>query len=354
MAKKIMALVMAIALVVCFAVSASAEVNVFTTTEYVTVENEQQIKVNVTVTATEEEFADGDNVTYYATASDGEVHIDQVEVADGKAEFKFNVADGKLGSAVKVGYTGASGATDANITGYTVTLDNAQSQVIPTGATKVSFNYTATADMEFEKVTADGNVEGLGCSLDGTTINVTFTKISGNVNFTLHEKPETVQTTVNPQFLAHGAVLVKKNTDYSAGIKQDAYYGDNGEDIVDPNYNADEEGNRKLTVIGQVAQESTDFGIIISTSEIADKQYTEVEFNALNTASTKTFAALNKNDEGKFAVQIIDTNNEATADLIKADTPYYTAVYAKDASGVYEVHTSGTSTVMAAAATNEN
>ncbi len=348
--KKITALAMAIALVVCFAVSASAEVNVSTTTKYVG----DDIEVNVTVTATEGEIAEGTNVTYYATNGDGNVHIDQVKATGSSATFNFNV-DGvaQLNSDVKIGYTGASAAKDEKITGYTVTYPDGSSEVLPTeDATSVQFAYTPSAQGKaFDTVTLTGDAT-LGTAEESYgTVTVTFASITGDVTIAVVEKTSVVETAAVPEVLAVGAVYVKENKNYEAGIKIDGYYDDNGNKVVDSAYNADAVGNRKVTVIGK-ATDAEEFGVIISETAIEAKQYTADEFKAAFVDTNKSFSAITKNDKGKFAVQIIDTNNEAGADLIKADTNYYTAVYVKDeATGVYEVAIG--STVRASSAVTE-
>lgn len=339
--KKITSLAMAIALVVCFAVSASADdFGVITTTRYV----DDDIRVNVRVTG----VPDGANVTYYATKSGADVHIDQVKADGTTAVFEFNV-DGveQLQSNVKIGYTGASDAEETVIDGYTVTLDNAQPQVIPTEATQVSFTYTATgSNKEFEKVTADSGVTGLGYSLDGSKINVTFTDISGDVNFTLVEKDKVATSEAKAEFISSGAVVSNGENDQiltgghedEKGNVIDGTLADGDEDVQAA------EGARKLTVMGNVG-EATVYGVIVSDTAITSEALSASAF--AEAYSEKTYAGLTKSSNGLFAVQIIDTSTANP--FIAAEGTYYTAVYARDSAGNYKV-TAGAAPVVVPAA----
>lgn len=124
--KKIIALAMAIALVVCFAVSTSA-MEVATTTKYVDGQANVEVTVNVT------DAAEG-YVTYYAKNGSTPVYVDQASVGnDGAASFKFKTAAANINSTVIMGNTG----------------DTIREDVIPTPAPTgtfgaVCFGYGAT------------------------------------------------------------------------------------------------------------------------------------------------------------------------------------------------------------------
>ncbi len=333
MAKKIIALVAAIALVVCFAVSASATVNVLTTTSYVTGTND--IKVNVTVTGIDE----GTNVTYYAKNGAADVHIDQAKATATGASFEFNTAATNLESTVKVGYTGASAAEDAVIEGYEVTYPTG-SKVIPTAATTVTFPYTLGEGKVFNTVTVTAGTATVA-SADYAEGNVTviFTSISSDVTLAVATTDAPIETpTATAQAIEAAAVVVKANDKYDEGIKIDGVKESLDKDAADvedeeviAGANADKVGDRKLTVIGKVSAAEA-YGIVISETEI-----TTGVINAAAFAELNSYAGATKNDEGVFAIQLIDTSVEATDAFVKAGTTYYTAVYALDANGAYVI-----------------
>ena len=353
MAKKIMALVTAIALVVCFAVSASAVVNVATTTQYVS--GSTDIKVNVTVTGTEGEIAEGTNVTYYATKAGADVHIDQAKATASGAAFEFNTAATNLESTVKVGYTGASAAEDADITGYTVTYPNG-SKVVPTAATTVTITYTPTSGKVFSAVTSDDiAIASATPTANAGEVSVTFgAALTGDVTLTVVEDWAPAGTvTATAGHVESAAVVVALAEDsetYNGGVKLDGVVeGEGDNEVTKPMdhedtiaANADKVGDRKLTVIGQVSQTNT-YGIIVSTTAIETTNVGEAEFNA--TYKANAYAGATKNDAGIFAIQLIDTSVEAADAFVKAGETYYTAVYAQDATGAYVI-TAGATVVV--------
>ncbi len=349
MAKKIIALVTAIALVVCFAVSASAAVSVRTTTQYVS--GSADIKVNVTVTGTEGEIAEGTNVTYYATKGSANVHIDQAQATASGAAFEFNTEATNLESTVLVGYTGASAAEDAVIEGYTVTYPNGTKIVPNTGVTSVTINYTPTAGQVFSAVrvtsgTAEVDADATTATADGT-VTVVFTEaLAGDVTLAVDEEDAPIGTlTATAGHIESAAVVVKLATDsntYNDGIKIDGVVtGEGDNEVTDPMdsedtiaVNADKVGDRKLTVIGNVTQAEA-YGIIVSTEEIATTKVSEARFESDYAANA--YAGATKNAEGDFAIQLIDTSVEDSDAFVKAGVTYYTAVYAQDASGAYVI-----------------
>jgi len=331
MAKKVIALVAAIALVVCFAVSASA-VNVATTTTYVGTED---VKVNVTVTGIDE----GANVTYYATKAGANVHIDQEKATAEGATFEFNTKESNLDSAVKVGYTGAAAAENAVIEGYTVTYP-AGSKIIPTEAKSISFPWSPSADKVFDAVSVTaGTATVASATYAEGNVTVVFETIESNVTLAVSEVDAPIGTvTATATIVEAGAVLVAASEDpyYQGGIKIDGVKEGLGEfdpDVTDESIiagaNADKVGDRKLTVIGQVASAS-EYGVIVSESEIASEtikaKYFEDKYGA------NAYAGATKSDEGIFAIQLIDVSAADSADaFVKAGVNYFTAVYALDA-----------------------
>lgn len=328
--KKIAALATAIIMVVCFAVSASA-VDVRTTTAYVS--GTSDVKVNVTVTGVDE----GANVTYYAIdANSNPVHIDQEKANGTTATFEFNTAAVNLESAVKIGYTGASTATDAAIDGYVITYPTASgtaTTVIPTAATSVTFPYEVPSGqvLAANPVTVtNGTATVAAADISGTNMVVTFTAISSDVTLTVNtENAAPTVSTATAGIIEAAAVLVKANDAYAAlgGIKIDGIY-DEDKNVADAN--ADKVDDRKLTVIGSAAS-SDDYGIIVSTEEITSGVYASIA--DLGTS----YKAITKGDNNEFAIQLIDTSDKAAPAFVAANTAYYTAVYAKDANGVYDV-----------------
>jgi len=292
--KRIAALAMAIALVVCFAVSASA-VTVDTTTAYVTGDS---TKVNVSVNVSD--LGSAAQVTYYATNGGTTVFIDQTDVTGGTATFNFQTDATYLKSAVKVGYTDGTSAEDSDINAKAISYDGTVLETIPTSviAITVTVPYTAAAGMTVGSVDA-GSAATVGTIVyDGANITVPLTNITGDVTLTVTE--------------------VAEGQDTSSATMLDAAM------VVE------DDGARKLTVLG-VATGTTDFGVIITTDTIADT-YTAEQMTAL-IEDNKAFKALTANDKGAFAVQVIDEAVDGEDDiLIAANGSYNVAIYAKESN----------------------
>lgn len=319
MAKKVMALVMAIALVVCFAVSASA-IGVITTTTYYN--GEADVAVNVTVTG----INAGDNVTYYATKGGADVFVDQAKATASGAEFSFYTAATNLESAVKVGYTGSDVAENAVIEGYTVTYP-AGAKVIPTEATTVTFPYTLAEGKviaaEAVTVTA-GTAVVASASYAAGNVTVIFTSIASDVTLAVNVEDAQPETpTATAEEIESAAIVSTGKLDGNIV---------NNESEFNPEINA-AEGERKLTVIGKVTA-AAEYGILVSESAIEDAVVTTAKFQADYAA--KAYAGATKDEAtGVFAVQLIDTSIDGA--LIKAGKAYHTAVYVKDANGTYVI-----------------
>jgi|GEM_PF-2864083 len=324
MAKKIIALVAAIALVVCFAVSASA-INIATTTQYVS--GTSDIKVNVTVTGIDTD----DNVTYYAYDEDyNPVHIDQAKATAQGATFQFNTLETNLGSNVIVGYTGGEADDTATIKGYTVTYPNG-SKVIPTEATTVTISYTPTAGKVLDEVTVTA---GTATVLSATPtanageVSVTFASaLTGNVTLAVTEKIVKEAATATAEVIDAAAIVATDKIDGT--VNGDERNPDDHEDTIAAN--ANKAGDRKLTVIGKVASAQA-YGIVVSEAAITSGAVSAEDF-----ATMTSYAGVTKDaTTGVFAIQLIDTSDAGSAEsFVKADTNYYTAVYALDANGDY-------------------
>ncbi len=333
--KKAVALVAAIMLVVCFAVSASA-VNVQTTTTYAG----NDVHVDVTVTG----VAANSNVTYYATrvieGVNTPVHIDQTQAEGTTAHFEFNTDAANLMSAVKVGSVDAAAATDS-IEGYTVTY-NGDGKIVPNGESSYSltFDYEGTPNYEFKEATAAPaeNVTGFSASQDGEYITFTFTAITGDITITSTEEEVPVGTVTAEATALEAAGLVVKAyagdiEDYEHEIKWDGTIVD-GETVWTEDANAEKVNDRKITVIGKVAQ-ATEYGVIVTKDAITEGAISANAFKALEDAN-KTYAGATIGDDGIFAVQLIDTSDITAPAFIEAGT-YNTAIYAKDANGAYVI-----------------
>jgi len=326
MAKKIIALVAAIALVVCFAASAGA-VSVATTTRYTN--GTTDIEVNVTVTG----VLEGTNVTYYAKNGSSNVYIDQAKADAEGAEFNFVTAAANLNSGVLVGYTNADDLEGATVKGHTVNYGTG-SKIIPTEELTVSFPYTLTEGKLFSTVNVTaGTATVANAAYASGSVTVTFEAISSDVTLEVatEDAPQEVFT-ATAETIDAGAVYVEANDDYSAGIKIDGIVVD-GKTEVDEDANADKEGDRKLTVIGKVNAAQA-YGIIVSETAISSGNVDEATF-----ATFDSYEGAIKNEEtGVFAIQLIDISDEASAEaFVKKGVNYYTAVYAKDANGKYVI-----------------
>ena len=353
MAKKIIALVAAIALVVCFAVSASA-VTVLTTTAYTN--GTEDVTVNVTVTGIDE----GANVTYYATKTDGSttsnVHIDQAKADASGAAFEFVTAATNLESTVKVGYTGASAAKDADITGYTVTYPNGSINVPNSGVTSIPISYEPSTGKVFKAITVTAGTADIDqeatkatATTDGAVTVILNTALVGDVTFGVEEEDAPIGTlTATAGHIESEALVVAASVkpEYNGGIKIDGIKESLDKDAADiedadeiAKANADKVGDRKLTVIGQV--KNTDvYGIIVSTTEITTTKVTEAAFES--TYKADAYAGATKNAEGIFAIQLIDISTEEADAFVKAGETYYTAVYAQDETGAYVIEAGAT------------
>ncbi len=334
--KKIAALATAIALVVCFAVSASA-VNVATTTAYTN--GTEDVTVNVTVTGIDE----GTNVTYYAKKDAVDVHIDQAKATASGASFEFVTAATNLDSSVKVGYTGASEAEDADITGYTVNYP-AGSKVYPTETTTVTFPYALGEGKLFNTVdvTAGTATVANATYADGT-VTVTFAaKLAGDVTLAVATTDAPVEVpTATATFIDAAAVVATDKIDGTvSGEGKDAVTNpDDSQETIDAN--ADQAGDRKLTVIGKVNAEAA-YGIIVSETAIESGVINAAAFGAYT-----SYAGATKNELGEFAIQLIDTSAADSEDaFVKKGVNYYVAIYALDANGSYVI-TAGANAIQA-------
>lgn len=346
MAKKIIALVAAIALTVCFAVSVSAEgVEVLTTTTYVGTED---VKVNVTVTGVDE----GANVTYYATKGNAHVHVDQEKADATGASFEFNTKLTNLDSAVKVGYTAATKAEEAVIEGYTVAYPGG-SEIIPTEATTVDFNWASSgAHYVFDGVEVVGDAVVSKATFAEGVVTVVFESIKGDVTITVNEKYDAAVTTMAVETIDAGAVLVAETEKEGyEDIKLDGIVDDAGNEITDEtqikNANADAVGDRKLTVLGK-AKDADKYGIIVSENAITETTLWADEFETKYAADA--YEGVTKNAEGLFAIQLIDTSRadvEGDVPFVEANKEYHTAVYAFDAAANAYVISAHTGTVTA-------
>ncbi len=336
--KKITALAMAIALVVCFAVSASA-VTVSTTTKYVgEVDSVKYIDVTVNVT----EAGANNNVTYYAQNDTTGVHIDQ-EKADGNgaAEFNYRTEYANLGTTTaKIGVTGASSAETEGgaVDGYRVTLDhkNQYVYVADQNQLQVTFDYEASTNMKFKKVTTTDAVitsqnEALGI------ITVTFEAITNDIALTLVEESTTVDTRV-AEVLEIGAVI-------STG-KEDGATDNTGDVTKDEDIKASA-GDIKLTVVG-MATGDTEYGILVSEDAItgydADIAY---EGAIILTEDDDKLGY----EAGLFAVQIINTEVGAGEEaMLVAGRTYNIAVYVGNETNGYKISAVSQKTIPTAAA----
>lgn len=336
--KKITALAMAIALVVCFAVSASA-VTVSTTTRYV---DADYIDVVVNVAAA----GANNNVTYYATkqvsGNTVDVHIDQDKADEnGAVTFSYRTDAENLGSTTaKVGVTGADSATTAGgeVDGYTVTLDHQNQSVIVAdeGQLTVKFNYEASSNMKFKEVTTTDATIKAQSEAEGE-ITVTFEAITKNISLTLVEETTVVDTRV-AEVLEIGAVI-------STG-KEDGATDETGDVTKDDAIKASE-GDIKLTVIGMATGDSK-YGILVSKDEI-----TGYDANIAYEGAT----ILTEDDDklgyeaGLFAVQIINTEVAAGEEaMLVAGETYNVAVYVGNETDGYKISAVSQKTIPVAAA----
>lgn len=328
--KKIAALAMAIALVVCFTVSASAAVNVATTTTYVG----DEMKVEVAVTG----IAAGVNVTYYATDAQGnELYIDQAKATDAGATFDFYTDKENLNSDVKVGYTGAGEAQDKKITGYTISYPNG-SKLVPTATTTIDFAYTAPAGKvvvaENPVVVVGEGAEIASSTYSNGTATVVFASLNGNVTLDVAlEDAPLGEVTAEASFIDAGAKVSTGSVDkvITGG------HEDGKGNVIDGEYAEDADvnaalGNRKLTVIG-MTNSAAGYGIVVSDAEITSGTYSQAEFDEMT-----SYAGATKSSNGLFAVQVIDTSAADSEDaFIKAGVDYYVAIYADNGDGRYVI-----------------
>ena len=311
--KKIAALTAAVTLVGSFAVGASA-VSIQTTTSYVAGSNNQKVSVTANVTGA----GSGVEVTYYATKGAEVVYVDQdTASAAGAVTFDYVTAASNLKSNVKVGYTGATGATPSDVSGYTITCEG-KSTVVPTtnvGGT-FTFAYTMPDGKALDKVESTGAAVTDASYSEGN-ITVVLAAVTADTTLTVVTKDAVV---INPtgEWLQSAAIVSDGKTD----TVEDETPGDI----------TSEAGNRKLSVLAKVV-DSDEYGIIVSDTAIPAGPVAALPEGA--------YKAKGKSAEGYFAVQLIDTEAADATEFIKANTNYYTAVYYKTASG-YVIVAGGT------------
>ena len=307
--KKIAALTAAVAMMASFALCASAA-EVHTTTQYVEGSNKQEINVIASVS----ELGGPVEVTYYATNGAKNVYIDQKTASeDGTVSFDY-VTDTTdlLSSSVSVGYTDAPAALPDGVPGYTISGEGIEAINVPTediDGTHV-LNYTLASGKNFVRVESEDATVSSSEYADGK-ITVVLADAEGNV--TLNVVTEQAQTIFPEVEFVDAAFIV------SGGARNDVAAEDAGKDVHAS------AGDRKMTVLAKVT-EATEFGILVSTSEIAAG-----EFAALP-AEADSYQALGRNAEtGYFAVQLIDTSVDFTEEetWLTAEAQYYTAVYYK-------------------------
>ncbi len=299
--KKIAALTAAVAMVSAFAASACA-VRVETTTQYVVGE---ETKVNVIANVSE--LGGAVEVTYYATNGDDVVFVDQTTAEDdGTASFDYVTAATNLKSAVKVGYDEAPAAVDGDVPVYTISGEGITTVEVPTlnidGTHTLA--YTLPEGKVYKDVTAVGADVTSAEYADGT-LTVILANATGNVVLTVN---------------TDNAIILNPTGSFvdGAAIVSDGTVDEGGEDV------AAEEGNRKVTVIGQVA-DTTEYGIIVSAVAITAGEVDELPAG--------NYAAQGKNDAGYFAVQVIDNGNDTAEEaLFQSGVAYNTAVYYKNAN----------------------
>lgn len=325
MAKKILALAMAIALVVCFAVSASAA-NVETLTTYIAGEAGEPAEAEVTVTV--EGVTAGDNVTYYAKSANGDVYVNQEKATGTSVTFNYITAHANIeSSAVVVGYTNVEDAYEGTIPDadkYTISYNGDELASVYVNYATVTFAYTPEQYKAVSAVTAKAEAADVEWSYSNNEITATLTNITADVELEVEEEATDI-----PGF---GAVLdiVDAAAIVSTGKVDGVVVGD--ETVENEAVNA-AEGNRKLTVCGKIGSGATEFGIIVSTETIEEKSYRPADFT--EAYADAKYQAMEKDDEGKFAVQLIDTEENGT--FVAAGTNYYTAVYAITADACYVV-----------------
>ena len=302
--RKLVALTAAIALVCIFAVSAGAVTVTSVTTTYT---NDLKVEVTANVTALA-----GAEVTYYAENDEGVFFLDQTTAdSNGAAQFKYVTDAANLKSTAILNET-AGTKIDDTIPGYEVSFGGVAVQKIPetnTGATVV-INYTVPSGFEITGVTATNDVEVVSYVPGEGIITVVLGAVSADTTLDV-TKQETVVIPKVGQYIAGAALKdgsVKNDTE-DEGIMASA-------------------GDRKLTVIGKVSGVE-EYGIIV-----AEEAITATEMDAATFATYASFEALQANEDGYFAIQLIDTSDEATAApgevLISANGTYYAAVYYKD------------------------
>ena len=336
--RKIAALTAAIALVASFAVCASA-LTVNPTTVY------SGDDILVTTVVSGEELTEGTQVTYYAenasaAATGGIVYIDQKPAVAGRAEFSFVTDAAYVGNAFKVSYTGAPAATPGEIPEgvrtYNVVVsgnggsasaaiaDNAN----PNGTYTVA--YTPATGYYVSDLTVTGGVATL---VRSTANSLTFTltladpsEVNADIAITATETAitagEETGSVVQAGFIVAGADSNDKVVDED-GNKSD----------LDAAFQA-AEGDRKVTIIGKVENLAADaeYGVIVSKDTIdTAAYYDEIPANLW-------YKALDKNEAGYFAVQLIDKADDATTGFIKSSDTYHTAVYFK-AGNIYKIVT---------------
>jgi len=303
--KKVAALTAAFALVGSFAVSASAAVGVETTTTY----GSDASKINVSVNVTG--VANGTMVTYYATnpnstLENNVVYVNQTTAKDG-ADFTFTTNASYLeGTAVLAGADGedkpASGAISGravNVTGDGITATATKS--VPNGAATGTIVVPCTASVVANAVVTSENATVTAFTLSGGNLTISLRNITGT-----------------------DAIAVKVEAANVADVS--AQHIDSA--ATNGAANETEAGNGKITVLAKVAGNVQEFGILTSTSAIADG--TASDLSAYN-----AYKALGRNATGHFAVQLIGDASETS--IVKLGTTYNTAVYYKVAGTYYIV-----------------
>ena len=330
--RKLAALTAAVALVSSFAVCASATVTVNTTTSYVDADT---VNVRAVVVGDAGELGNNANVTYYATSpaaeetpTKGIVYIEQRTASNHKVTFEFETDAAYINSAVKVSYAKATTAVESTIPdvveycNITVTGPNGSASTTfvkgadPDGTYTVAYTPTTGKYVSELQVTGgDAIIVTPGAnSLTFTLSN--FVETSTDITITATESYNATGNETGRVVNAGGIIA---GEDSNAAIE-------GGDAVAYEGFKA-QAGNRKLTVIGNVAglAEDADYGVIVTADTI--------DATATTLPGTGCYAAKGKDSNGYFAVQLIDTHADAeTATFIKPGVDYNTAVYFKNGS----------------------
>ena len=319
---------------VCFAISAMTEATITTTTTYDF--NNEQVAVESEIIGAEP----GEEVTYLAykedTSPENIVYIDQGTAEGGEISFNYRTryGTGDIGSTIKFGAASFTSPGQDALAPRTLTVN-----VTGVGSVTVLNHDAITKDTVNKTVgiTDEGVVIGFSAQPASVTLNGNTLDVIGNSIPALEQ--EAGFTDDNTLVVTFGA------GEPNIVIGAEGYNNYLGQSEVRLNDQGDVGTRKNILVYGTVdeaGEENPDFGLLVSKDVIDTENLNFGDVldgsearNGFADSTVYKFKAYSKGTEGKFAVNIIDKEENS----ILLSNEYYVVLYFVKGNGevIYSV-----------------